>query len=183
MGIDSDVYEAMMFAYGAHKAIGQKRKRTGLCYTTHVNNVARIVSNSGAPSYLISAAYLHDVVEDTKVTVEDINYGFGEQIASVVEGLTKITVVSDVSRAHRSKIERERLAQADNDVQWVKLADLIDNLSDCLLEAQRGENIRWIKVYVEEKRQLMNIMLGGPQKLRIQVLKLIDDIEKELEKC
>ena len=83
------IERAFKFAKEAHKGI---RRRSGEPYILHPIAVARIVSHEiGLGSTSICAALLHDVVEDTEYTVEDIENHFGKKIASIVDGLTKIS--------------------------------------------------------------------------------------------
>ena len=80
--------KAFKFARDAHKGI---RRRSGEPYIMHPLAVATIVSQEiGLGSTSISAALLHDVVEDTDYTVEDIEAQFGEKIARIVSGLTNV---------------------------------------------------------------------------------------------
>src|SRR5690554_771037 len=82
------ITKAFNFAKNAHKGI---RRRSGEPYIMHPLAVARIVSSEiGMGSTSICSALLHDVVEDTDYTVEDISNLFGPKIALIVEGLTKI---------------------------------------------------------------------------------------------
>lgn len=85
-----DIIErAFRFAKEAHKGV---RRRSGEPYIIHPIAVAKIASQEiGLGSTSICAALLHDVVEDTEYTVEDIEQHFGRKIARIVEGLTKIS--------------------------------------------------------------------------------------------
>ena len=81
--------KAFKFACEAHKGV---RRRSGEPYILHPITVARIVSQEiGLGSTSICAALLHDVVEDTEYTTEDIEAMFGKKIAQIVDGLTKIS--------------------------------------------------------------------------------------------
>ena len=83
------IKRAYSFAKEAHKGI---RRRSGEPYILHPIAVAKIVSQEiGLGSTSICAALLHDVVEDTEYTVEDIEMNFGKKIALIVDGLTKIS--------------------------------------------------------------------------------------------
>ena len=83
------IQKAFNFANRAHKGI---RRRSGEPYIMHPIAVARICcAEIGLGSTSICSALLHDVVEDTEYTVDDINKNFGPKIASIVEGLTKIS--------------------------------------------------------------------------------------------
>ena len=100
------IERAFRFAKEAHKGV---RRRSGEPYIMHPIAVARIASQEiGLGSTSICAALLHDVVEDTDYTVEDIEQHFGPKIAQLVEGLTKISggifgdkaSVQEIGRAH-----------------------------------------------------------------------------------
>lgn len=83
------ITKAFNFANQAHKGI---KRRSGELYIMHPIAVAKIVCNEiGLGSTSICAALLHDVVEDTDYTVEDIENIFGPKIAQIVDGLTKIS--------------------------------------------------------------------------------------------
>ncbi|MDR1699051.1 MAG: HD domain-containing protein, partial [Prevotellaceae bacterium] len=83
------IQKAFLFAKQAHNGI---TRLTGEPYIMHPLAVARIVVKEiGLGSTSVCAALLHDVVEDTDYTVEDISAMFGEKIASIVDGLTKIS--------------------------------------------------------------------------------------------
>ena len=83
------ITKAYNLAYEAHKGT---RRRSGEPYIMHPLAVARIVSKEvGLGSTSISAALLHDVVEDTDYSVEDLEMIFGERVARIVDGLTKIS--------------------------------------------------------------------------------------------
>ena len=92
------IEKAFRFAKNAHEGV---RRRSGEPYVLHPIAVARIVVEElGLGSTSICAALLHDVVEDTEYTHEDILQAFGEKIASIVEGLTKIS--GGILAAHAS---------------------------------------------------------------------------------
>jgi (p)ppGpp synthase/HD superfamily hydrolase len=90
---------------------------------------------------MLAAAWLHDVVENTKTTVEDIRLLFGAAIANFVDQLTDVSRSFDGNRARRKALDRAHLAKASQEAQTIKLADLIDNsprLWARFIMAQRG---------------------------------------------
>ena len=99
------VTKAFNFARQAHKGV---RRLSGEPYIMHPIAVALIACKEvGLGSTSICSALLHDVVEDTDYTVEDIENIFGPKIAQIVDGLTKISAESSVSRPqHRLRISR-----------------------------------------------------------------------------
>ena len=103
------VQKAFDFANEAHKNV---RRRSGGPYIIHPIEVAKIVvSDIGLGYKSIAAALLHDVVEDTDYTVDDIRKLFGDKIASLVDGLTKIKNVLD--NEDRSKKLNDANAKRD----------------------------------------------------------------------
>lgn len=122
--------KALVFATAAHAAVGQKRKYSGDDYIVHPIRVADIVADYGGTDDQIAAAYLHDTVEDTDVTIDLIRSIFGYRITQIVDGLTDVSVPSDGNRATRKAIDRQHSADATVDAQFVKCADIIDNSSD-----------------------------------------------------
>ena len=130
------VRKAYEFAKHAHKNV---RRRSGEPYILHPIAVAKIVVDDIGLGYKsISAALLHDVVEDTDYTVEDIRVQFGDKIASLVEGLTKIkTVLDNESRRGNTDIESiqaenlKRILLTLNDDVRVVLIKLADRLHNC----------------------------------------------------
>lgn len=127
------VLKAFEFANEAHKDV---RRRSGEPYILHPIAVARIVvSEIGLGYKAICAALLHDVVEDTEYTVEDIQRLFGEKIATLVDGLTKIkTALDNDNKSDKPSLQAENskriLLTLNEDVRIVliKLADRLHNV-------------------------------------------------------
>lgn len=123
------ITKAFNFAKNAHKGI---RRRSGEPYIMHPLAVARIVSSEiGMGSTSICAALLHDVVEDTDYTVEDIANLFGRKIAVIVEGLTKISsgVFSEQVSAQAENFRKLVLTMSEDiRVILIKIADRLHNM-------------------------------------------------------
>ena len=127
------IQKAFDFANEAHKGV---RRRSGEPYILHPIAVAKIVvSNIGLGCKSIVAALLHDVVEDTEYTVEDLANLFGEKVATLVEGLTKIkTVLDNEDKAEIKSMQAEnfkRILLTLNDDVRVVLIKLADRLHNC----------------------------------------------------
>ena len=127
------IQKAFEFANEAHKGV---RRRSGEPYILHPIAVAKIVvSNIGLGYKSIVAALLHDVVEDTHYTVENLKSLFGEKVATLVEGLTKIkTVLDNENKAEQKSIQAEnfkRILLTLNDDARVVLIKLADRLHNC----------------------------------------------------
>ncbi|CAH3952867.1 MULTISPECIES: HD domain-containing protein [Enterobacteriaceae] len=126
----SRISKAHMFAAGAHGGVGQKRKYTGEDYINHPVAVREIVAWHGGTVEMQIAALLHDVVEDTHVTIEMVREHFGEHVAEMVLALTNIARPEDGNRIQRFIINVRELEQSlDMQTRMIKLADLLDNTS------------------------------------------------------
>ena len=77
----------------AEKAHGEQRRRSGEPYICHPLSVAQILVELGMDSESIAAALMHDVAEDTPVTVAEIKQKFGPEVALLVDGVTKLTQI------------------------------------------------------------------------------------------
>ena len=124
------VIKAFEFANEAHKGV---RRRSGIPYIIHPIQVAKIVVQEIGLGYKsIAAALLHDVVEDTDYTVQDIERLFGTKIASLVDGLTKIKAALDTGPGANIQAENFKriLLTLNEDVRVVliKLADRLHNV-------------------------------------------------------
>ncbi|HEX2496785.1 MAG TPA: HD domain-containing protein, partial [Gaiellaceae bacterium] len=127
--LDRDlIARAFRFAAAAHE--GQQR-RSGEEFIHHPYSVARICAELQLDDETIAAALLHDVVEDTDVSLEDVKAEFGDEIAQLVDGVTKLTRVSFQSReqAQAENYRKMVLAMAEDlRVIFIKLADRLHNL-------------------------------------------------------
>ena len=123
------ITKAFNFANQAHKGI---KRRSGEPYIMHPLAVAQIVCNEiGLGSTSICAALLHDVVEDTDYTVEDIENIFGPKIAQIVDGLTKISggIFGDRASAQAENFKKLLLTMSDDiRVILIKIADRLHNM-------------------------------------------------------
>ena len=123
------IERAYHFAKEAHKGI---RRRSGEPYILHPIAVAKIVSQEiGLGSTSICAALLHDVVEDTDFTVEDIEQHFGKKIAQLVEGLTKISggIFGDKASLQAENFRKLLLTMSEDiRVVLIKMADRLHNM-------------------------------------------------------
>ena len=155
------VERARVFATAAHAAVGQLRKYTNEPYFVHPEEVARIVAAvPGATEEMIAAAWLHDTVEDTNVTVVDIWNEFGAVVASYVHWLTNPSKKEDGNRATRKSIDREYIRNAPAEVKTIKLADLMSNCSSVV-----EHDMKFGRVYLEEKRLMMEVLREGDSTL------------------
>ncbi|MEO7358718.1 MAG: HD domain-containing protein, partial [Gemmatimonadaceae bacterium] len=119
---------AFRFTERAHA--GQTRS-SGEPYVTHVIEVARILADLQLDSATVASALLHDVVEDTDITIADIEREFGAEIAQIVDGLTKIANLPQTSKQDRQAENYRKLLLSiakDARVILIKLADRLHNM-------------------------------------------------------
>src|SRR5574344_2765409 len=123
------ITKAFNFANQAHKGV---KRQSGEPYIMHPLAVAKIVCNEiGLGSTSICSALLHDVVEDTDYTVEDIENIFGHKIATIVDGLTKIVggIFGDRASAQAESVRKLLLTMSDDiRVILIKIADRLHNM-------------------------------------------------------
>ena len=153
------VQKALKFATHAHG--DQKRKYTGEPYIVHPVEVMEIVQTVEHDEAMLAAALLHDVVEDTPVTIEEIQELFGADVASLVDDLTDVSKPEDGNRKFRKALDREHSAQSSARAQTVKLADLISNGVDIL-----KNDPKFAKVFLAEKELLLEVLTKGNPTLR-----------------
>jgi (p)ppGpp synthase/HD superfamily hydrolase len=156
------VERARAFAIAAHEAVGQKRNYTGETYWVHPEAVARLVeySRDNRPE-VIAAAWLHDVVEDTKVSRETLAREFGDDVAALIGWVTKDPAGSGhISRPGRLRLDCQRMLKAPREAKTIKLADIYDNCRS--LKERDPERA---KLYLREKQVLTNSLVDGDPEL------------------
>lgn len=120
--------KAYVFAAAAHK--GQVR-RSGEPYLSHPLEVTNMLADMGLDKTTLIAGLLHDVLEDTDVTLEDLQENFGSEVARLVEGVTKITRVEQSSpESRQAETIRKIILAMTDDLRtiFIKLADRLHNL-------------------------------------------------------
>jgi guanosine-3',5'-bis(diphosphate) 3'-pyrophosphohydrolase len=127
--VDRELLErAFVFASERHE--GQQR-RSGEDFILHPLGVARILAELGRDDATLAAALAHDVVEDTQATVEEVRAEFGEEVANLVEGVTKLTRIQFQSREQAQAENYRKMVMAmaeDYRVILIKLADRLHNM-------------------------------------------------------
>ncbi|MDB9883366.1 RelA/SpoT family protein, partial [Bacteroidia bacterium] len=132
------IRKAFDLALDAHKDM---RRKSGEPYIYHPIAVARIAAEEiGLGTTSIVCALLHDVVEDTDITLEDIKTSFGEKVANIIDGLTKISGVFDTNSPQAENFRKMLLTMA-NDVRviLIKLCDRLHNMRTLEHMSDRGQ--------------------------------------------
>ncbi len=170
------ILRAYQFAEAAHQ--GQKRA-SGEPYITHCVAVAAILAELEVPPTIIAAGLLHDTVEDTKVTLEDVRKEFGDEITRLVDGVTKLTHLPRVSRGdqHYSEIEEygldeEEPTETNDDVRRKLLAQ--ETLRKTFLAM--GEDIRVVLIKLADRLHNMRTLWYMPEHKRKRIAQETLDI-------
>jgi len=140
------ILKAAAFAREAHE--GQFRKYHKVPYIHHPARVAaRVALLDGTSEEMVAAAFLHDILEDTKVHMVQLEENFGTKITQLVIGLTSVSKgLVNTPREERKKMDREWLARNGTpEVKRIKMLDRIDNLRD-----MGGADEEFLKLYAKE---------------------------------
>ncbi len=138
------IEKAYNLANDAHKGVC---RRSGEPYICHPLAVARLVLDLGMDTESIAAALLHDVVEDTPTTLDDLKSAFGEEVALLVDGVTKLTKIqfSNIEELQAENLRKMLLAMSrDVRVMIIKLCDRLHNMrtGDAWPEQKRRDKAR-----------------------------------------
>ncbi len=172
--METKIEKAYKFAKKAHE--GQLRKYTGRPYFEHPIRVAsRVMMHPLATEAMICAAYGHDLIEDTNVSINELVSEFGREVADLVYGLTNPSKGSSLPRAERKKWDREHISQQSQQVKIIKLIDRIDNLNEMSL-AESG----FIWKYCKESRLLAEVLKDADLELYNELIQTIENLEKSI---
>lgn len=163
---------------------GQVRKYTDIPYISHPFNVAMILSRCGCSDELIAAGLLHDVVEDTSISLGDISQMFGDEVTTIVYGCTE----QDKSQPWmvRKSSAIEFMSAAPRDTKIVACADKLDNILSVAADYEEiGEDI-WERFNVGKSSQewyykhMVKSFASGPESL--EDIDIFQEFKKEVEK-
>lgn len=149
---------AVEFARRAHQ--GQVRKYTHEPYAEHPIAVMGILQKYTWDLDTLIAAVLHDTVEDTNVTLREIEAEFGPTVATLVFWTTQISRPEDGNRETRKAIDRNHYSEGPPEAQNIKVADMIHNM-----ESIRDHDPDFWVVYREEKRLLLDALTRADENL------------------
>lgn len=180
------IKKAYLLAKSAHC---DQRRVSGVPYILHPTSVACILVEMGMDTDCVVAALLHDVVEDTDIELDEIKKQFGETIAELVDGVTKLSKISYSNREERQAENlRKMLIAMSNDIRViiVKLADRLHNLRTIEVmkpQKQRDKALEVMEVYAPIAHRLgMKAMKEQLEDISIRILDPVgyEEIENEL---
>ncbi len=171
-----EVTEAVKKAYEvAEAAHARDTRQDGTPYIHHPARVcAFLIAECGVTQpEVLQAALLHDVVEDTPTTIQDIEATFGKKTAEYVDWLTKPSSPNFNSKEERNAYQAARIERSPKEVRMIKLADRMDNISDLHLLPPNGKMERYVKDTRENYLDLAaqtDLKIYGKMQLRVTQL-------------
>lgn len=136
---DAQLFDAIEFAARAHH--GQFRKASPLPYILHPLAVARILIECEASQEIVIAGVLHDVVEDTSVTLDEIRARFGARVAALVQGMSEPNRQDAWEKRKGAMLAA--METAPQDILWIELADKLDNIREIQKDIAREGEAVW----------------------------------------
>jgi GTP diphosphokinase / guanosine-3',5'-bis(diphosphate) 3'-diphosphatase len=172
------IESAFNFTNTTHK--GQKRV-SGEPYFSHCIAVAQILADLKVPSIVIIAALLHDTVEDTDVTIEEIKEKFSEEVSSLVDGVTKLSNLPRISRADQHPEKETDLSENDS-IDFDKHTQLKGRRQDLKNETLRktlmamGNDVRIVLIKLADRLHNMRTLSYMPPEKRLRIAQETLDI-------
>lgn len=155
------IFPAIEFAAKAHS--GQYRKGTKLPYIVHPLGVARILIEHECPDEVVVAGVLHDTVEDTAITLEDIRRSFGDRVAQIVQAASEPDKADTWENRKRHTIEYLKTAPAD--VLLVSIADKLDNMRAIRQDYEKLGDAFWSRFNRPKESQMREKLLRESRSL------------------
>jgi len=158
----------------------QTRKYTPDRYIVHPERVMRLCQKYTDDVAVLSAALLHDVLEDTKTTKDEI-FNFLTELTGEAKARQTVNLVSEMTdvyikqtyprynRRRRKKLEAERMEKTSADAQTIKYADIIDNCNEIV-----DHDPDFAKVFLDESRKLLEKMSAGNGELHEKAIKVVN---------
>jgi guanosine-3',5'-bis(diphosphate) 3'-pyrophosphohydrolase len=184
--------ELVMRAYRiAEKAHDGQKRASGEPYVNHCLAVACILAEMRVPPSVVSAALLHDTVEDTQITLENIRQEFGDEIACLVDGVTKLTQLPRVSRGdqHSEEVDLEVIAQQtsarrsvilpdEEELQQIQRSRKYDMVSETLRKTflAMGDDVRVVLIKLADRLHNMRTLSHMPEIKRKRIAQETLDI-------
>jgi guanosine-3',5'-bis(diphosphate) 3'-pyrophosphohydrolase len=175
----SKLIEAASFA--ARKHSFQKRKGDdGAPYINHPLEVANLLANVGeVKNYnVLIAAILHDTIEDTKTTEEELTELFGKRVCKYV---LEVTDDKSLPKAERKQLQVEHAPHLSQGAKLVKLGDKISNITDVMNNPPAGWSVERRLEYIDWGERVINGLRGANKNLEKHFDELIEKARKKIE--
>ena len=159
------LFDALAFA--AHKHRAQRRKdKEASPYINHPIALAEVLVREGrvTDAEILAAALLHDTLEDTRTTAEELQQAFGERVVGIVE---EVTDNKSLRKATRKRQQIEHARHMSREAKLVKIADKICNLRDVAERPPKGWPLARRREYFDWARQVVDRMRGASRRLAV----------------
>lgn len=173
------IERARIFCIAAHEAVGQRRKYSDEPYWHHPLHVIELLKKHATQPVteeMLAAAALHDVVEDTHVSLETIRDLFGNSVYHLVENLTDISRPEDGNRRIRKAKDLDHTRQASQEAKTVKCADLISNASS-IVDNDPGFAVVWLR----EKEALLEVLADADPGVYSEAVRVYQECVRKLK--
>ncbi len=172
----------------AEKAHESQKRASGEPYITHCLAVAKYLAEMFVPPEVIAAGLLHDTVEDTEITLEDIRRDFGDVIAMLVDGVTKLTQLPRVSRGElvepaltkeeRLVAERRQVIDPEEEVEQLRRSRNFDMQSETLRKTflAMSDDVRVVAIKLADRLHNMKTLGSLPEQKRRRIAQQTLDI-------
>jgi len=167
------------YTFASLKHSKQKRKFSGLPYFSHPKGVARKIEDLTRDEDMIISAFLHDVVEDYNVKIEEIIAKFGENVGRLV---LQLTSDKDILKTFNSKAEYllDKMLKMDSDALTLKLVDRQDNVQYMDKDCKTIKHKQFVKKYSLETKYILNGLKENRKDLNELQILIIDMIDVRL---
>jgi len=173
------IERARVFCIAAHEAVGQRRKYSDEPYWHHPLQVMELLKKHATQPVteeMLAAAALHDVCEDTHVSLETIRDIFGNTVYHLVENLTDISRPQDGNRRARKQKDLEHTQQASPEAKSVKCADLISNARSIV-----DNDPDFAVVWLREKEALLEVLTDADPGVYAEAVRVYGECVKKLK--
>ena len=126
----------------------------------HISEVAGLVADQGGSDEMIAAAWLHDIVEDTDVTLEQVEEWFGSEVRNLVDGLTDPVHFAGMPLIERKELQARRIRELSDEVKRIKLCDQLSNVQRVLNKPPADWTGEKQFTYIEGARKIVQECRG-----------------------
>lgn len=173
------INKAILFALEAHAS--QRRKYTNHPYIVHPLEVLLRMTQYSNDENVLSAAILHDVIEDCKVTEEELNSKFNSTIGKYVKELTNPSnEFKHLKRKVRKELDNKHYSNVSAEAKLIKLVDRTANLNDfskCLEEKNIHLDVSFCQLYLKESKELYKFLKNTNKDAEFEYLSACDELE------
>jgi len=141
----------------------------------HISEVASLVERNGGTEDMIVAAWLHDIVEDTDITLKDIEDLFGANVALLVDGLTDPAHFESLPLNIRKPLQAERIKEKNDQIKRIKICDQLSNVARLVNNPPQDWGYETMSLYVHGARAVTDACRG----VCVELDELFDEVYRQ----